>query len=206
MKKIAIAASFLAFGMLGFSSNSVQAQATMQGEHLISFAYGFGNLSQSVFQAYEDSRDYEYRGVGPLFLKYEYMIEDKVGIGLNVAYVGANVSWTEDNIFVDDQNTVLLQRETDRTSYSVLGRVNFHIGDYDIVDPYVGFGIGYRDASWTSSDNDPERDWGGDFGTSFNVGFELTGGARFMFSDHLGAFAEVGFAKAWTQIGITAKL
>ncbi|MBN2683134.1 MAG: hypothetical protein JXR58_11540 [Bacteroidales bacterium] len=67
-----------------------------------------------------------------------------------------------------------------------------------------GFGMGYRIASWSLEDNDP--DYGNlSYENLMPFGFETTFGCRFMFAPTFGAYAEVGIAKAIFQGGIALK-
>ena len=73
-------------------------------------------------------------------------------------------------------------------------------------------GVGYRKDSWKveSNDPDPERDYLSSPSTSILVfsqkyAIDMTIGSRFMFTEKIGAYVEVGIAKAVIQGGLTAK-
>lgn len=56
------------------------------------------------------------------------------------------------------------------------------------------------------NNNDPQADFKSvEFKNPINFGMDLTFGTRVMFSDNIGAYAEVGIAKAVLQLGLTAK-
>jgi len=184
---------------------TASAQAFTEGQSSVSLGYGFGNLSQSLFKAYESLPDFNYKGAGPLFLKYEYGISENIGVGVNVAYIGAKVTWTDE--FIEVEPGVPLRQETSWTSYSILARMNYHIpvGSTDKFDPYFGVGIGYRSGKWKASDNDPDFDWGVELDSPFILGMEMTGGARYLFTENIGVYGEVGLAKGLLQIGAVGR-
>ncbi|HEY1045690.1 MAG TPA: outer membrane beta-barrel protein [Bacteroidia bacterium] len=193
---------------LAFTLNSsrANAQAFEQGRSVISAGYGLGNFTQAVFKAFETEayEDFKYKGIGPFFLKYEYAISDKVGIGLNYAYIGAKVSYEEPSRQVSPG--VNYKQEIKFSSMSFLPRLNFHFGTSEKVDPYFGFGIGYRTASYAYSDNDPNYDNDEKINSLNPFGMDLTIGARFFFTESIGAYLEAGMAKGIIQFGLSAKM
>lgn len=172
----------------------------------INVGYGLGNFTQAFFKVGEQN-DYQfkYNGVGPLFFKYEYAVADKMGVGVNIAYAQAQATYKYTNTYITD-GSKLLQETLDWKSYSVLLRFNLHFGENEKVDPYWGIGAGYRNATWTGYNNDPQSTYDiNQFNNPLNIGFETTFGCRFLFSEAVGAYVEVGLAKAVLQFGLTAK-
>lgn len=203
MKKVLLVVLLAAFGF--GSANKANAQAFEQGKSYIQVGYGFGNFIQAVFSTYESYDAYKFSTMGPMFGKYEYAISDKVGIGLNVAYASANVDYRTSYF---DQNFDLtdLDATIKWSTISVLGRLNLHFGDHDRIDPYWGVGIGYRTASWKWEYSDPNYTGNESFDSVMPFGFETTFGTRFLFTDNIGAYAEIGLAKAVFQAGLVIKL
>jgi len=189
-----------------FLTHKITAQAFSEGSSFLNAGYGIGNFTQAAFKVGEQNDyQYKYNGVGPFFLKYEYAIDDKMGVGLNVAYAQAQATYKYTNTYITD-GSKLLQETLDWTSYSVLLRFNLHFGDHDKIDPYWGIGAGYRDATWNGYNNDPQDNYNnGQFNNPINIGFETTFGCRFLFTEAVGAYVEVGIAKAVLQFGLTAK-
>ncbi|GAB3990084.1 hypothetical protein GCM10028807_16480 [Spirosoma daeguense] len=86
-------------------------------------------------------------------------------------------------------------------------RASYHLGEAlntqnDKFDPYIGATLGFRYAGYSDS-------YGYDYsyGSSYNSGLYLGVhlGSRFMFSDKIGAFAEVGYGVSALKLGLTAK-
>lgn len=209
MKKLLI----LTLGLLPLFSfsqideNELSFDVFKQDESFVNIGYGLGNFTQSIFKAgvNQDEVNLQYTGVGPLFAKYEYAFAEKIGIGVNIAYAQATADYLYKDQTTSDGSR-LLEETLDWKSYSVLLRLNWHFGNNEKVDPYFGIGAGYRDAVWTATNNDPEQDFQSvEINNPLNFGMDLTFGSRFMFSENIGAYAEVGFAKAVLQFGLTAK-
>lgn len=207
MKKLLI----LAIGIIplkGISQDDIAFDVFQENASFISAGYGVGNFTQSLFKVADDNANdvnFQTSMVGPLFLKYEYAFADKVGFGVNFAYVQATADYFYKDQYITD-GSKLLEEHLDWKSYSILARVNWHFGNNEKVDPYFGLGMGYRSASWTGSNNDPQADFNSaTIENPFNFGFETTLGCRFMFSDNFGAYVEAGLSKAVFQFGLTAK-
>lgn len=190
--------------IFGLGSSTVSGQHYSEGNMIGSVGYGFGNLAQATFSVYKNSTGYNYSAIGPVFLKGEYMITDNFGIGGAFAYAGAEVIWEDE--FTTTTTGETLKYKVDWSSWSLLARANYHLGDHDKFDPYLGAGVGYRTAKWNWSDNDPDEDYALSYDSPFHLGMELTGGARYFFTENIGAYVEVGMAKAVVQFGISAKM
>jgi hypothetical protein len=178
------------------ASQSIFAQAFEKGNVIVSAGYGFGNLSKALFKTYSDNTGYKASGFGPAFGKVEFAVSDKIGIGLNVAHIGINAQYDIDNEY---------QGQIDWKNTSVLGRINIHFANSEKFDAYWGAGLGYKFGSWKFSDNDPDSNIDGSIPTIIPFGFETTVGVRYMFIKNLGAYAELGIAKAPVQFGLSAK-
>lgn len=177
--------------------NQSKAQGFQENDVNVQFGYGVGNLAQSFFSAFKDELNYEYKAKGPFFAKLEYAVSDTFGFGVNLAYVGADVTWNEtDNVITN----------IDWYSLSLLVRANYHFGNNPKFDPYIGAGFGYRTASWDISYSDPDFDGDLSFDNFFPLGFETTIGARYFFTEQLGVYIEAGIAKAVFQAGVNVKI
>ncbi|MBB6126502.1 porin family protein [Mucilaginibacter lappiensis] len=84
-------------------------------------------------------------------------------------------------------------------------RASYHLGEVFKVknnkfDPYAGASLGYHHISWT-------YDGSNSVATPYDnsIFFGVHAGARYLFSDHVGAFAEVGYGVAALKLGATFK-
>ncbi len=186
------------------TGTTLHAQALKEGTHTISAGYGGVTLMSAINRSFESYTDVNYSSLGPVYFKYEYGISDNIGLGLSFAY--ADNEWAYIYQSTDmNGNPATYTETTTRNTYSVLARFNFHMGDSEKFDPYIGFGVGYRDANWDISSNSPSGNSGVSFKSFMPFGFELTAGARYFFIPNLGVYAEVGAAKSIFQGGITAR-
>ncbi|QNF35273.1 hypothetical protein HUW51_22075 [Adhaeribacter swui] len=100
-----------------------------------------------------------------------------------------------------------------RWNYNFLyfgARGSYHLGelmkDLDIndskFDPYVGASLGVRTA-WYSDNDEYDNDFNSPYNSGLFLGIHV--GSRYMFSEKLGGFAEVGYGVSALRLGITAK-
>jgi opacity protein-like surface antigen len=184
--------------------SNAQAQAFKEGTHAVSLGYGAVTFMGTLNRAFEPYADLTYSTLGPAYFKYEYGISNNIGLGLSFAYEENDWTYRYDSIDLDG-NPAQYSESTSRSTYSILARFNFHMGDSEKFDPYIGFGVGYRDANWDIRSDSPYGDSGVSLKSLIPFGFELTVGARYFFLDNLGIYAEMGGAKSVFQGGLTAR-
>ncbi|MDQ3100943.1 MAG: hypothetical protein M3R08_06125 [Bacteroidota bacterium] len=186
------------------SPSNLRAQVFPEGSNSVSIGYGFVTLLGALNSTFSEYSDVKTSGLGPIYFKYERALSDNIGLGLNVAY--AVNEWSYRFPSVDTAgNPVLYTETTRRSTYSVLARFNYHIGSSDKFDPYIGMGLGYRNATWTFDTDNPGGGSGVNISNLFPLGFEMTFGARYFFTDNIGAYLEVGAAKSVLQAGLSVK-
>jgi len=136
-------------------SHNVLAQAFQEGSHTLSVGHGAVTFLGNLNRTFETYVDLEYKSLGPLYLKYEYGVTNRIGLGINLAY--ATNEWSYRYETTDDQgNTTTYGESTERDTYSLLARLNYHFGNSERFDPYFGFGVGYRDANWQLNSSGPD--------------------------------------------------
>lgn len=179
----------------------VKAQAFDAEQVSFSAGYGFPNLTRTAFNFIDGVSNLESHVIGPMYGKFEYAVTDVIGFGVNVAYTYGNVAYETSNDMLD---SIVYNTSFTYQSYSILGRLNFHFGKSEMVDPYAGIGLGYRNANYNYHSDDPDFDET-DFNGILHFGVDLTLGARFYLTENLGVYGEVGLAKSPLQIGLIAK-
>ena len=187
-----------AIASLLLRSDYILAQAFPKGSTSLSVGYGAGTFMSAISRNFEVNSDVAYSSMGPAYFKFEHAMDDHVGLGLNVAY--ATNEWS----YRYTHDTTMYKGRTSRSTYSILARFNYHIGTNDAFDPYVGFGLGYRDAKWTIDDDGPV-DSGVTLKSVVPFGMEFTFGFRYFFTPNIGLYAEVGAAKSVAQGGLSVK-
>jgi hypothetical protein len=180
MKKINILL-FVAFSTL---SMATYAQTFNKGDKALNIGIGLGSV-------------YGYAGFGssvpPLSASFEVGITDKVGIGrFGVGGIFGYSSYKYNSAFATSNFS---------SSHILIGARGLYHFDFDVekLDLYAGIMLGYNIVSYSDS-----------FGTSGLYGGSgvvggIFGGARYMFSEKIGAFGELGYSIAWLNIGLTAK-
>lgn len=206
MKKILLGFALIGAIVLG-NNKVVRAQAVEEGNVIIDGYYGVPDFFRSLLRAGVNNSDsvqgLSVFGLGPVGGKVEYMISDKIGLGLDFNYTKTGVSYTDigtDSLGVSHVYNYSLSR----TVLRFIPRLSFHYGS-DKVDGYSGLGVGYRKSTWKSETNDPNY-------TTQTVGgfnpyaFRLFTGIRYFFSDNLGANFEFGIGGGGlVNVGISAK-
>lgn len=172
---------------------------------VFSGGYGFGNLTKSIFDGVVDANNetalpddqIDGSGLGPIFLKAEYIINEDWGVGLNLAHIGMSVRWTDDFNY---------DYEIGFSNTSALLRLNYYLTNSDVFQLYSGIGLGYRGfGGWRFSSTDPAFT-PEDTRTAINLGFDLTGGFRVFVYQGLAIYAEAGLAKGLLQFGASYNL
>ncbi len=185
-------------------SFQANAQAFPEGSNSISVGYGGVTLLGSISKNFDSYTDVNYSGMGPIYFKYEHAMTDNLGLGVNVAY--AQNEWSYKYSDTDaNNNSVTYTETTSRSTYSILARLNYHIGSDDKFDPYLGIGLGYRDATWKYDTTNPDGTTNVDISGLMPFGMELTLGMRYFFTENIGLYAEFGAAKSVLQGGLAVK-
>ncbi len=187
-------------------SHTARSQAAFEkGKSYVSLGYGYQILSvKTLFQVYEKDLGFSVSGFGPIRLNYEYAVTEKVGIGLNMGYTSASVQFTADRVDLPTGKITTYNYKYKYSKLTALPRLNFHLGgDNEKIDPYIGFGIGFKKVTYAIETLDPDFS-GIKFG-GVPLGFEATFGCRFLFTPALGGYVELGAGHGFAQVGMCAK-
>lgn len=194
---------FILAAFTGISFASV-AQPFEDGTNLISLGFGIPpaqRITNDFNKSYKNYIDYRLNNYGTVLLKYEHGLLEYFGMGLNVEYSGAAVSYK-----YDDTNLLRYERKVKTNVFDFYARFNGHYPVGEKLDLYAGLGLGYEYAISKYTDTNPNP--------LVNVNqtqkvldfdYQATIGARFMIKETLGIFAEAGWATTTGQIGFTFK-
>ena len=187
----------------------VHAQAVEQGNVTIDAYYGFPNFMTSLFRAIAetntDDPNLKVKGLGPLGGRVSYMVSDKIGVGLDVFYANSSFEYTDvgtDSLGNAKNYNYKLSNPRPR----FLLRMDLHFGESDVVDPYVGFGLGYSASKYKFTTDDPNFDQ-----TIYStrnlipVAYRIAFGTKFYFAKFLGAGVEVGLGGPLVTVGLSGK-
>ena len=202
MKKLLLVLTIIAGTTFSASAQS----PVMKGNVLIDAGIGWptGNVLWS--DEGNGAWDNYSRTGGPFAFggRLEYMVADGFGIGLDGNYVTTGYSYDQtyqtidaDGNFADTTENYGLTTKRMR----VMLRMNKHIVQNDLVDAYIGAGVGYKYVNRKVEGIDDEQD-----GALIPVAFRLAFGARFFFTENLGAHVELGaWGGAPLQMGLSLK-
>ena len=182
---------------------AVHSQAYQKDKSTLSVGYGAGTLISAYFNE-ADKNTFNYSTTGPIYFKYGYTITDKLEFGVNFAYAQYKANWT-DTYYDSYYNSITYNYHTTYTTTSTLARLSWHFGNVKHLDPYFGFGVGYRTGKEVSESNDPNYDTSSNAALNFPFGMEATIGARYYFTDSFGLYAETGASKSVLQFGATIR-
>jgi len=182
-----------------FASNQSKSQAVEQGKMLIDVYYGFPNLWTSVLKsAYADSptaAGIKIGTLGPIGGRFEYLLSDKIGLGIDVQTASSSVSWTD--------STYNYKVSANRLRFCP--RINVHFGSNDKLDFYGAFGIGYKTSNLKFTSNDPGFNEASGSISLTPITWRMAIGIRYFFTDNIGAGLEMGFGGVLATAGLAVK-
>jgi outer membrane protein W len=200
MKKLIL--PLLALTMM-LAPTKTNAQALEQGNVIIDAYYGFPNLYSAIFKAaYESSNStgLTLGSQGPLGIRAEYLISDKVGFGIDLGMNSSSISYSE----ADINNNIYDYKFTTRKIGAIF-TFNYHFVENDKLDAYfvVGGGYGNRTFKFTSTDpNYIEESVESIIPISYKIGL----GMRYFFTENIGANLALGLGQGGlVNAGISAK-
>lgn len=214
MKKIIH--SLTAFVGILCMSTMAFGQAAQQGNVIIDPYYGFPNFGKSLLSTFENATEIDVKGIGPAGLRVEYMLSNKIGLGIDAIYnsniVSGNVTST-DSVYNGTTDT------WDYTSYTTLdrrsmqririqARMNFHFTiDNPNLDAYFGVGAGTNNRIRSYTRNGVEQIDNADLGniTLLPFSMRLCTGARYYFTENIGANMEIGLGGPVISAGLSLK-
>ena len=199
MKKI----QSLIFLSLLFSGYSFS-QSFDDGTNLVFIGFGIPpaeRITNDFNQLYKKYIDYKLNNYGTFELKYEHGLHKYFGLGLNMEYSAASVSYKYDDI-----NTLRYERKIKANVWGFYARLNGHVPVLDKLDLYGGVGLGYLYTINKYDDTNPNPNVNiKQKQTILDFDYQFTIGARFMVKEGIGLFVEGGWATTPAQIGVVMK-
>jgi hypothetical protein len=116
--------------------------------------YGVPNLYGFILAAEatnENSLSKSFSNIGPTGAKYEFLITDNFGLGVDANYAYSSITWKEKHVDANNNPVTYSYKATSGALRSMLG-FNFHYATKKRVDWYSAFKVGYfsRTFSYTS--------------------------------------------------------
>lgn len=223
----------LSFVIICFISQSLTAQINSKGTSSMQIGYGYPSAMQmmgsffkfAVTTVGEDySSSFSYKGFGPLHFRYNYMLGGRVGLGLSANYEMGDFKFSESYTDVDN-NDITSSSKFHVSSINALVRCNIHfIKEPKRVDIYYGVGVGYAhtrvkleevligenvdpvDQIQIDATNKEFTDFLNGVFKTIPVAIESVFGIKAPFNQDTGMYFEVGYSKAFCQLGFYMKM
>ncbi len=194
--------NFLLIAFSVFLSSLSFSQPFEDGTNVLSLGFGTPpaqRIKNDFNKNYKNFIDYKLNNYGTILLKYEHGLLEYFGMGINLEYSGARVSYK-----YDDTNQLRYERKIKANVFDFYARFNAHYPIGEKLDLYAGLGLGYEYYIGKYTDSNPNQ--------LVNIqqtekildfDYQATIGARFMIKEKIGIFAEAGWATTTGQIGFS---
>ncbi len=194
-----------AFAMIAISVKAQDEGAAWggQGSSVINFGYGIGSIWKTGFKLMAGFTGSKVTSVGPVVAGYEYGVSEKIGVGFQLGY--GSIKNVSTDAGANSNGGDLITTE-ELKSFQVMVRGNYHFGQSEKFDPYLGLGLGYGNFKYTITDNDPIQSPVTGFAIPSSFLYSGALGAKYYFSSNIGIYAEVGYVTgSFFQGGIAIK-
>jgi outer membrane protein W len=190
---------------LALTITSAKAQCIKEGSILIDGYYGFPNLYTAIFKsAYANAGSpggVTIGGIGPLGLRGEYLLTDKLGLGVDIGFNNTKITQAYDD---GSGNTYIETFSTQKLG--VMASINYHFITKDKLDFYGVFGAGYGNRTFTFSSTEPGYT-PPTYSSLIPIASKLGLGIRYFFTDNIGINLGLGIGQGGIiNGGITFKI
>ncbi|MGB3947120.1 MAG: porin family protein [Bacteroidia bacterium] len=175
------------------SFNSVAQNCVKQGSFIIAGFYGYPYVTGAVIKTIGQNTD-KVKNLNHIGGKLEYMVSDKIGLGIEATYASASVMY---------QDSVMNWYKAGIKKLRVLPKMNVHFGTTESLDPYFTVGAGYKS---TDIYVEGPEDSGSLNINLVPVSMRIGVGLHYFFTDYVGLNAEVGLGGPAIQVGLAVKL
>lgn len=197
-----------------FSSNG---QALQEGNFVIDPYFGFPNFGKNLARTIaEETDDSKISGLGPWGLRMEYMIGDEFGITVDGIHNSFGVKAYDTPDYISDQNGNQVENNQEYEYKVTMNRWRIQLGfnyHFDLsnekLDAYAGAAGGTNMRFWSATTTEPNYNYEDDVsgqGTLFPASFRIRLGARYYFTDNIGANLELGLGGPLLSGGLSIKL
>lgn len=199
----------LLFCLLAKSSLYAQSNYYKKGQSSIDVYYGLPNFYPTIIKKGYNNNfdltrgmrpDYQTTNFNPVGIKFERLITDDIGVGMNVFYAKSVIEW-QDALYIYKSSIARLR----------IGLTyNYHFSNSKKWDPYFTAQLGYSNINYTFDQKSiidsipvihPVPDIKFDYPITLRAGI----GVRYHFSEKMGMFAETGLGGVMFLVGFSFK-
>lgn len=189
---------FLSF-WLHAKENKKQKKLSISRLRTVNVSVGYGTPSIiRAYLKYKTTRDQiKVYGSGPYMLKSEFMLHNRLGIGLNCSYSQSRITWMDTGYDTIQQKYRLF--EFGIKAYEISGtlRANYHFFQSKKFDSYAGLAVGYGLIHMWSYTLAHTTHFSIVYDFPRPLSLECTWGMRYFPTKHIGVYTEVGVGKSW---------
>jgi hypothetical protein len=201
MKKILT----LLFGVTVLASSNIKAQVVEKGSFIIDAYYGLLSISNNTFKELSGNSAGKFTGIGPVGMRFEYMVSDKIGIGLDGNLLSQNLTWIGNDTTAG--NRLNFEYKLFRQVTRIMPRINIHFGGSDDFDGYFGIAAGHRNVTRGYTSNDPTYKGESSSITLIPVAMRLAVGGRYFLTPNFALNGEIGIGGGTIlHTGLTFKI
>lgn len=195
--RLSIILLFLNFSL--FANKKEPSENWAVHKHNINLVVGYGTPSIiRSYLKYKTTRDQvSVYGSGPFMVKAEYMLSNKIGIGINGSYSQSRVSWND--IGYDTIQNIYRPFEFGVKAYEISAtlRMNYHFIHRKKLDGYVGLAFGYGLIHMWSYTKAHTTKFSIVYDFPVPIGLECVWGLRYFPTKRFGLYTEAGIGKSW---------
>lgn len=194
------------------TSLSLKSQALYPGNIMLDAYLGAPNFGKIlVTSGLGVDQKISLNGLGPSGFRAEYLIDDNLGVGIDVMYNYVDykyqkydTAWFGDNALIQsDYYHSVMER------LRIQFRMNYHFEHANPrFDTYFGFGLGYNNRSYYSTKNniDNTKEFKDRISLiPFPISARICAGGRYYFSQYMGLVGEVGLGGPLISVGLAFK-
>lgn len=184
------------------SFNIAHTQVFESGSNHIQVGYGFGLNNSKLLSAYQSNNSYKYSGFGPVFGSFEHGITDNIGIGGCISYSSFGGSWVQESYL----NSYDYSYRWSTLSIMIRGAYHFNLNNPKI-DSYAGIGLGIMKFGYKWTSNDPNfNESNNNISLGTPLGYQIFIGGRYLFTDKIGVYGEIGYGISLMNLGLSFKI
>lgn len=197
--------ALVSIGMM-FAVNEAKGQVVQAGNVIIDPYYGGPNFGKTIAKSFEDdaSSDVKVSGIGPMGIRAEYMVSDKIGLGVDFIYNSFNVQFEADSLNADGTLFRTFDVKPIMQRYRIQARFNYHFATTEKVDPYIGVGAGTNLRVWKVKTDYPNYEYN-ESGTLLPISMRVCIGTRYFFTNNIGIHGEIGIGGPVVSAGVSLK-
>lgn len=206
----------LLISLITLLDNKASAQVLESEDIVIDAYYGFPNIMASLFRTFYaddgNENDLVVTGLGPFGVRGEYLIDENIGFGIDIAYNSANLKFTREKAAYDEMGYEVIKTyeyNLSTTKIGIMATFNYHFIYHESLDFYGVVGLGFKNRSYALNSTEPKYDQNYSFNTYnvFPVSARVGLGIRYIIVDNIGFNVAVGLGQGGLfNAGVTLKI